>query len=70
MVSLVRINPDMPLGDAQTILRLFEGRRGSAPEGLTVWDRALLKAVYSGDIESKQQRLQLVQHMIAEVERR
>jgi len=68
MVSLVRINPDVPLGDAQTILRLFEGPRDSAPAGLTVWDRALLKAVYGGNLESKQQSRGLARRIIDVVE--
>lgn len=70
MVSLVRMNPDVPLGNAETILRLFEVPPGSAPAGLTVWDRALIKAVYAGNQESKHQRMQLVERMIAEVQRR
>lgn len=70
MVSLVRMSPLVQLGDAQTILRLFEQPRGSAPASMTVWDRALLKAVYGGNEEAKLQRMQLAQRMIAEVARR
>lgn len=70
MVSLVHINPNVPLDDADTILRVFGGPPGSAPPGLTVSDRALLKGLYSGTQESKLQRRQLEQRMIAEVERR
>jgi hypothetical protein len=46
MVSLVEVKPTAQLGDAQTILRLFEGGHQSAPDSLSDWDRAYLKAVY------------------------
>jgi len=48
MVSLVPVNPDGPVREGETILRLFDGPPGSAPTGITVWDRALLKIVYAG----------------------
>lgn len=69
LVSLIRMNPDVQLQDAQTILRLFRGSPSSVPSGITVWDRALLKTIYGGSQESKQQRQQLAKRMIAEVQR-
>jgi hypothetical protein len=47
LVGLVQINFDKHLGDAPTILRLFESQGESRPTEMTVWDKALLHALYS-----------------------
>ncbi len=47
LVGLAQINFDKKPGDAPTILRLFESQEESRPTELTVWDKALLHALYS-----------------------
>jgi hypothetical protein len=47
LVGLAQINFDKRPGDAPTILRLFETHEESRPTEMTVWDRALLHALYS-----------------------
>jgi hypothetical protein len=46
MVGLAEIKSDARLGDAPTILRLFEGAPQAAPAGLTDLDQAFLKSLY------------------------
>jgi hypothetical protein len=47
LVGLAQINFDKQLGDAPTILRLFENSQETRPEEMTVWDKALLRGLYS-----------------------
>ncbi len=47
MVGLAQIKPADSLGDAPTILKLFNGVPQGAPAGMTDWDRAFLKAFYT-----------------------
>jgi hypothetical protein len=47
MVGLAEIVPDAHLGDARTILKLFDAGPQVAPAGLSDWDQAFLKALYS-----------------------
>jgi hypothetical protein len=47
LVGLAQINFEKQPGDAPTILRLFESSGESRPPEMTVWDRALLHALYS-----------------------
>jgi hypothetical protein len=56
MVGLADIKPAAHLGDAQTILKLFEGAPQAAPEGLSDWDQSFLKFLYATDQISKIQR--------------
>jgi len=46
MVSLAEIDPDKAVGEIPSILSLFRPQAQSRPEGLTVWDRSLLHAIY------------------------
>jgi hypothetical protein len=47
MVSLTEVKPTPHLGDAQTILRLFDAAAAeAAPQGLSDWDREFLKFLY------------------------
>jgi hypothetical protein len=55
------------LGDAPTILKLFDGASEAAPAGLTDWDRAFLKSLYATEQISKQQRGQIARHMVREI---
>ena len=47
LVGLAQINFEKQPGDVPTILRLFESSGESRPPEMTVWDRALLRALYS-----------------------
>lgn len=47
LVGLAQINFEKQPGDVPTILKLFEGSAESRPPEMTVWDRALLRALYS-----------------------
>lgn len=64
MVSLADLKPGAHLGDAPTILKLFDGTPQSAPEGMSEWDRAFLKSLYSSEQTSRGQRSQIA-HTIA-----
>jgi hypothetical protein len=46
LVGLAQINFEKQPGDVPTILRLFESSGESRPPEMTVWDRALLHALY------------------------
>jgi hypothetical protein len=46
MVGLAEIKPGANLGDAPTILRLFDGASQPAPAGLSDLDQALLRSLY------------------------
>jgi hypothetical protein len=46
MVSLAEIKSSAHFGEANTILKLFEGPPEAAPEGLSDWDQEFLKIVY------------------------
>jgi hypothetical protein len=47
VVGLAQTNLDQDLGAAPTILNLFRGEDGARPTEMTLWDRALLHALYS-----------------------
>jgi hypothetical protein len=51
LVGLAEINLDKDFGDAPTILRLFTASGRSSSTGLTDWDQAFLKSVYSTNRE-------------------
>jgi hypothetical protein len=55
MVSLAQINLDRDPGGAPSILSLFQRAAVSPPVGLTVWDEALLHAVYNSRQTDRQQ---------------
>jgi hypothetical protein len=44
---LAETRPNPPLRDAPTILKLFDGTPETAPAGLSDWDQAFLKTLYS-----------------------
>jgi hypothetical protein len=46
MVSLAEIDLDKPATNVPTVLQLFGGPGGAPTEGMTQWDRALLRALY------------------------
>ena len=47
LIGLAQINLDKDLGQAPSILKVFNASDASPPLGLTSWDRALLHALYS-----------------------
>ncbi len=69
VAGLAQIRLDADLGDAPTILTLFDGRPGPAPPGMTDWDRAFLKAVYSTSQKSILQRSAIAHDMVYQIGR-
>jgi hypothetical protein len=55
MIGLAQINLDKDLGDAPTILNVFKDSGESRPKEMTVWDKALLHALYSTPQRNKMQ---------------
>jgi len=67
MVSLAELRPGAHLGDAPTILKLFDGTPQDAPPGMSAWDQAFLKSVYSTSQTSKGQRAQITSTIVREI---
>jgi hypothetical protein len=67
MSGFAKLKPDAHLGDAPTILTLFNGASTAAPAGMTDWDSAFLKSLYATDQEAKLQRSQITHHMVHEM---
>jgi hypothetical protein len=67
MVGFAKLRPDARLGDAPTILALFNGAPGAAPAGMTDWDQTFLKSLYVTDQRSKLQRSQIAREMVREI---
>lgn len=67
LVGLADIKPDAHLGDARTILKLFDGTPQAAPDGLTDWDRAFLKSLYATEQISKTQRSHIANSSVRDV---
>jgi hypothetical protein len=67
MVGLADIKPGVHLGDAQTILRLFDAAPQAAPNGLSDWDQAFLKSLYATEQVTKTQRSNIANSIVREV---
>ncbi|HEY6455016.1 MAG TPA: hypothetical protein VIY90_06980 [Steroidobacteraceae bacterium] len=67
MVAIAKLKPGARLGDAPTILKLFDGAPDAAPAGLTDRDQAFLKSLYATEQISKQQRGQIARQMVREI---
>lgn len=65
MVAFAKLKPDALLGDAPTILTLFNEGSQSVPTAMTIWDQAFLKSVYATEQTSRTQRGQMA-HSIVE----
>ncbi len=65
--GLAQLKPGARLGDAPTILKLFDGAPQAAPAGMTDWDQAFLKSLYATDEKSKLQRSQITQQMVRDI---
>jgi hypothetical protein len=64
MSGLAQIRVDAQVGDAPTILTLFDKGPGAASPGLTDWDRAFLKCFYSSQQKSILQRSEIANGMV------
>jgi hypothetical protein len=69
MTSLAQIRLDAKLGDAPTILTLFDKDPTTASPGMTRWDQAFLKSLYSTEQKSVMQRELMAREMLREMER-
>ena len=67
MVGLVEIQLDADFGEAPTILRLFSASEWANPTGLSHWDSAVLKALYTTSQATKLQRSEIAQRMLREL---
>jgi hypothetical protein len=68
MVGLAQIKPTAHLGDAPTILKVFDGASRSAPAAMTDWDQAFLKSLYSTEQRLKEQRRDVAITMVRQLE--
>jgi hypothetical protein len=68
MVSLAEIKSPAHLGDAQTILKLFDGPPQAAPAGLSDWDRDFLTILYHPVPSLATKRSLIGRRMIDELE--
>ena len=69
LAGLAQLKPGARLGDASTILKLFDGAPEATPAGMTDWDRAFLKSVYATDQKSTLQRSQIAHQMVRDLTR-
>ena len=67
MVAFAELKPGAQLGDAPTVLKLFDEAPQAAPAGMTDWDRAFLKALYATAQNSKLQRSQIAGAMVHDI---
>lgn len=68
LVGLTEIKPVDSLADAPTILQLFNDSPEAAPAGMTDWDQAFLKSLYTTrQHKPAQQRWHVVQAMVSEI---
>jgi hypothetical protein len=65
--GLAQLKPGARLGDAPTILKLFDGAPQAAPAAMTDWDQAFLKSLYATDQKSKLQRSQIAHQMVHDI---
>jgi hypothetical protein len=71
LVALTEVDLDAPLGTAPTMLRLFEPRDPGdpAPQALTAWDRAFLRALYRTKLDLITQRSVITDEIVADLTR-
>jgi hypothetical protein len=67
MAGFAKLRPDAHLGDAPTILRLFNGAPQEAPDGMTGWDQAFLTSLYATEERSRLQRGQIASEMVRKI---
>ena len=67
MVGLAKLKVSANLGDAPTILKLFDREPQDAPAGMSDWDQAFLRALYATDQKSRGQRTQIAGQIVHEI---
>ena len=67
MVALADVKSGANLGSAASILKLFDGSPEAAQKGMSEWDLAFLKSLYSTDQKSKLQRNEIAREMEHEI---
>ncbi len=67
MVGLADIKPGADLDDAETILKLFDAAPQNAANGLSDWDQAFLKNLYSTDPRTKTQPEHIANGIVHEI---
>lgn len=67
MSGLAQIKIDTPLGDAPTILTLFDKGPQASSAGMTDWDRSFLKSIYETEQKSILQRTEIARSMIHQI---
>jgi hypothetical protein len=67
MVGLTQIRPGPQLSDAPTILRLFDASPQSAVAGMSDWDRAFIKSLYSTEPMVTAQSSAIARDMMREI---
>lgn len=66
MVGLAEVRLDADLGEAPSILKLFQGSK-DAPQGLSSWDQAFLYSLYNTSQASVMQTSELKTHMVKQI---
>jgi hypothetical protein len=67
MAGFAKLKPEARLGDAPTILALFNAAPQTAPIGMTEWDQTFLKSLYATEQKSKLQRSQIAHEMVRDI---
>jgi hypothetical protein len=67
MVSLAEIKSSAHFGEANTILRLFDGPPEAAPDGLSDWDQEFLKIIYHREPTFANKRANTALRMVREL---
>jgi hypothetical protein len=67
MVGLTQIKPGAQLGDAPTILKLFDGAPQAALPGMSDWDQAFVKSLYATEQAVTVQRSEIARGMLREI---
>jgi hypothetical protein len=69
MTGLADLDPDAGTRAGASILRLFDAAPVEAPRGLTDWDRAFLRALYTTEQKNLRQRALIAGRMLAALSR-
>jgi hypothetical protein len=65
--AFAKLKANARLGEAPTILTLFSRPPGTAPPGMSDWDRNFLKSLYDTEQKSRLQRSQIAHQMVREI---
>ncbi len=68
LVGLAEINLDKDLGEAPTILKVFNESETAPPMEMTSWDRALLRSIYSTTQKDRMQLSKIETAALTEIE--